>query len=359
MGAANTCSTECGKLLTFCSRSTLTAILFFVSGTSTVGIRAQAVMPAIPVTGAQNEMKAIAQNSIQSTGDYVIGPDDLLNVYVLDVPELSREYRVSNSGTVALPVLAKPLTAAGLTLGQFSEKLSQELLGEGLVSDPHVTASVVQSTLHSVAVTGAVRRPQVYLVLTQTTLLDVLSQAEGLTDDAGSVAVVSRGSIAMRALADSPNHGEKADTFTVNLRRLLETGDPTLNPVIYPGDRITVPRAGVVYVVGAVNKPGRFSMNADGQGMTVLQAIALAEDTKNTASKSLTVILRSDAQAKDGRDRIMVNLKAVLQGKQPDPKLRAEDIVFVPESTGKRALNRGIESIVEAATGVAIYGSHF
>jgi polysaccharide export outer membrane protein len=326
-------------------------------------MHAQAVKSAeIPPGGAQT--KNTKAPGLAGTEDYIIGPDDLLNLYILDVPELSRDYRVTATGTVTLPVLAKPLNAAGLTLSQFSERLSAELKAQGLVSDPHVTLSVVQSRLHSIAITGAVKRPQIYAVFTQTTLLDVLSQAEGLADDAGNIAVVSRGDIGLRASQPgdtprSPQQDQAVDTVTIDLKRLLESGNPSLNLRIYPGDRIMVPRAGVVYVVGAVNKPGGFTMRASSHGMTVLQALALAEDAKTTALQSQTVIIRNDPEAPEGRKQIPVDLKGILRGKSPDPVLQAEDILFIPDSAAKRALHRGIESIVQAATGVAIFSTQF
>jgi len=296
--------------------------------------------------------------------DYLIGADDLLNVYVLDVPELSRDYRVEVTGKITIPVLANPLTAAGLTLSQFSQLLSHELKAQGLVSDPHITVSVDQSRLHTVAITGAVKKPQVYPVFTRTTLLDILSQAEGLAEDAGNTAVIHRGDIGIRAAGAngapvSSQQPQATDSLTIDLKRLLESSDPKLNVNIYPGDRITIPRAGVVYVVGAVNKPGGFTMNASSHGMTVLQALALAQDAKTTAQKSQTVIIRNDAQAPEGRKQIPLDLKAILRGKNPDPVLQAEDILFIPDSGAKRAFNRGIESVVQAATGVAIYGARF
>jgi polysaccharide export outer membrane protein len=309
--------------------------------------------------------KGAIPGGLTEAEDYIIGPDDLLNIYVLDVPELSREYRVSATGTITVPVLANSLNTAGLTLSQFSKLLSQELKAQGLVSDPHITISVGQSSLHTVAITGAVKRPQIYPVLRRTTLLDILSQAEGLADDAGGTAIILRGDIAIRALhlaggtASGSEQIPTGNTLTVDLKRLLESGDPSLNVNIYPGDRITVPPAGIVYVVGAVNKPGGFPMKASTHGMTVLQAIALAEDTKTTALRSRTVILRSDPQAQEGRKQIPVDLKAILRGKSSDPVLQAEDILFVPDSSAKRAFSRGIESVVQAATGVAIYGSRF
>ena len=275
--------------------------------------------------------------------DYLIGADDVLKVFILDVPELSGDYRVSNTGMVTLPVLTTPVSAAGLTLSQFSDSLTKELKAAGLVSDPHVSTSVDTSRLHSVAITGAVKRPQIYSVFTQTTLLDMLSQAEGLADDAAGTAIVSRGE----------------QTTTVDVKRLVETADPKLNMNIYPGDRITVPHAGVVYVVGAVNKPGGFTMRAGARGMTALEALALAEDTKTTALRDETVIIRYDPQSPTGRMQIPVPLKKVLRGKDPDPILRADDILFIPDSAGKRALRRGFEAVVQATTGVAIYSSRF
>jgi polysaccharide export outer membrane protein len=115
-----------------------------------------------------------------------------------------------------------------------------------------------------------------------------------------------------------------------------------------------VPHAGVIYVVGAVNKPGGFTMKPSSHGMTVLQALALAEDTRSTALKDQTVIIRNDAQSPGGRKQIPVELKKVLRGKTPDPVLQADDILFVPDSAGKRALHRSMEAIVQATTGLAI-----
>ena len=325
-------------------------------------LQAQGRGPETPTPEMQKDTTSVETPILAE--DYVIGPDDMLNIYVLDVPELSRDYRVSAAGTITIPVLANPLDAAGSTLSQLSKLLSQELKAQGLVSDPHITLTVQQSRVHSVAIVGAVKRPQVYPLLTRSTLLDMLSQAEGLADDAGNIVIVYRGDISMRASqrtggATHTPEQVQSGTVTIDLKRLFESGDPTLNVSIYPGDRITVPRAGVVYVVGAVNKPGGFTMKASTHGMTVLQALALAEDTKTTAKQNQTVIIRNDPQAPKGRKQIPVDLKSILQGKSPDPVLQAEDILFIPDSGGKRAFNRGIESVVQAATGVAIYGARF
>ncbi len=289
--------------------------------------------------------------------EYLISPDDVLEVYVLDVPELSRQYEVSATGKVTLPLLAAPLPAAGLTLEQFSQLVRQRLQAEGFVSDPRVSTSVRESRAHAVAITGAVHKPQMYRVLGRTTLLDVLSQAEGVAEDAGTVAIIRRGDVAMAALqlrsAETAAPGPRL--VTVDLVRLLQQGDAAANVDVYPGDRIIVPRAGIVYVVGAVNRPGGFPLKTGKQSITVLQALALAEDLKTTAVRDKAVIIHPDAQAGGERRQTPVDLKRLLAGKTRDPALAAEDILFVPDSSSRRVLKRSAEAVLQVATGLAIY----
>ena len=293
-------------------------------------------------------------------GEYIIGPDDVLNISMLDVPELSGEFRVSNTGKVTLPVLSHAVTAAGLTLSQFSTNLENEVKVAGLVSDPHVNTTVNHSRTHSIAITGAVKHPQVYPVFSKTTLHDVISQAEGLSEDASGVAIVERGDIGLQTLQSEQGQPvpDSQKTVTVDLTKLLETGDAKANIPVFPGDRVTVPHAGVVYVVGAVTKPGGFTMRPNGEGMTVLQALALAGDPTPTAIKDRTMILRKDPLAPDGHKQIPVDLKQVFGGKSSDPVLEADDILFVPDSTGKRAFRRGVEAALQVTTGIVIFRSH-
>jgi polysaccharide export outer membrane protein len=316
------------------------------------------LLPALAAAGRAAAQTAAAPASPAPSlpgpnSDLMISPDDVLDVYVMDVPELSRQYRVSPSGTVLLPLLDHPLTAAGKNVSEFSAILAKELSARGLVNNPHITISIASSRLKSVSVTGAVKRPQIYPVFGHTTLLDLLSQAEGLDTGAGSIAVISRGEAGLMA----SKTGERVQT--VDLKKLLDTGDAASNVDIYPGDRVTVPRAGVVYVVGAVNKPGGFTINSTGDGMTVLQAIALAEDLKSTAVSKKAEVIRVDVNAPAGRKQIPLNLSNILAGKAADPVLQANDILFVPDSTSAKALRRGVEAIIQTATGVTIYGSRF
>jgi len=317
-------------------------------------VGASAAQTGDPVSTASADEQRAVSNSAQQ--EYLINPDDLLDLYIVDVPELSRTYRVSPTGQVTLPLLSHPLNAAGLTLDQFASLTTQELKTRRLVTDPQVTVSVKESRTHSVAITGAVKKPQIYFVFGRTTLLDVISQAEGLTEDASSVAYISRGEIAKHLLQTTGQ--PVAEVLTVDLEKLLYTGDQNLNVDIYPGDRVTVAPAGIVYVVGAVNKPGGFPLTASRKRLSVLQAIALAEDMKSTAKANKAMIVRRGPQYPGGREEIPVKLKEVLAGKAPDVPLQVEDILFVPDSPGKKAAIRGVEAAIQVATGVAIYRTY-
>src|SRR6185369_4773761 len=122
----------------------------------------QVQAPVSPPTPSQTISPPTAPQTPIQAPDYLIGTDDVLDVYIIDVPELSRQYRVSGQGTVTVPMLATPVKAAGLTLSQFSGSLTNDLKKAGLVSDPHVNTTVNQSRLHAVAITGSVKRPQIY-----------------------------------------------------------------------------------------------------------------------------------------------------------------------------------------------------
>jgi len=277
--------------------------------------------------------------------DFIIGPDDVLDISVFDVPELSHQYRVDPGGTISVPLIAEPLRAGGLTPVQLADRLATELRERGLVSDPHVSVVPRESRGHSVAITGAVRNPQVYPVLGQTHLLDLLSQAGGLTDSAGSTARITR---AAGNVADS---SASPEIITVDLKKLFDGSDASLNVPIRSGDWINVPQAGVVYIVGAVNHPGVFPLNTSHQQLTVLEALALAQDTKPTAMRSKAMIVRRGQQYPDGRREIPVDLGHLASGKQFDEPLLANDILFVPDGTAKKALRRSAEAAIQIATG--------
>ncbi len=289
--------------------------------------------------------------------DYVVSPEDLLDLYVIDVPEVSRSYRVGSNGYLSLPLLPEPIYAAGLTLGQLSHLIASKFHDTGMVTNAQVSISVLETRLHSVLVTGEVRNPQVYPLYGPTRLLEILVKAGGLTDNAGNDAIVMRGDMGARAdllesaepgAANAPPPGQ---TFTLNIRKLVETGNDTTNILLYPGDRVTVPRAQLIYVLGAVNRPGGYVLDEARQHMTVLKALALAGDVNNIAKRKRITILRREPGAPDEkREQIPVNIKAMVRGQSEDIRMKADDILFVPESAGLKALHASVASAESMAT---------
>lgn len=309
--------------------------------------------------------------------EYRIGPEDLLEISVFEAPELNRQLRVSASGEISLPLLGA-VQAAGLTPKEL-EFVLQELLRRTYMKDPHVGVYVREMESHPVSVFGAVKKPGVYQIRGARTLLEVLSLAEGLADDAGDTVLVMRAAtfqgIANRSereatpqtsgsdqpaatavasaneepVLDSPGEG----SIEINLKSLLESGGTQDNIPVYPGDIVKVTRAGIVYVVGEVKKPGGFVLEHN-ENISVLQALALAEGLTRTASKGNARIIRSDEETGE-RAEIPIDLGRVLAGKAPDPLLKARDIVFVPNSMARSALYRAGEAAISIVSGVIIW----
>ena len=169
--------------------------------------------------------------------DYVIGTGDLLGIDVFDVPELSREVRVNETGYISLPLIPTKIQVAGLTSFQLQDKIAELLQTNGLVSTPQVTVSLKEQRSQPVTVIGAVRTPMVIQAVRQTTLLQALSQAGGIADDAGNMSSCHAPSLHpnRRDPADSNSApdaeavGNGPQTFTINLGDLLESGDSRFN----------------------------------------------------------------------------------------------------------------------------------
>lgn len=291
-------------------------------------------------------------------GDYVIGGGDLLHIEVFDVPELSRDVRVGELGYISLPLIPVKVRAGGLTAFQLEEKLAELLQVNGLVSHPQVTVFVRDPRSQPITVIGAVKKPMVYQVLHQPTLLEVISEAGGISEDAGSTVIITRAGNQTAASDTGGSDGNGVagvapQTITVNLNDLLESGDPKFNILLMGGDVVSVPHAGIVYVVGAVNKPGGFVLQNDREQMTTLKMLALAGGLTGSARPRQAVILRNTLEASQ-RKEVAVDLTKVMARKAEDVRLLPSDILFVPDSAGRKALRRTGEALVGLTSGVAL-----
>jgi polysaccharide biosynthesis/export protein len=307
----------------------------------------------------------------RQAGDYRIGPQDLLEINIFEAPELNRNVRVSENGEVSLPLLGG-IRVVQLTARELENNLAARL--REFLKDPHVSVMVREIESHPISVIGEVNKPGVFQVRGSKTLLEMLSMAQGLAPEAGDEVLVMRSAgfrrEATNSIAGGDDQGAPAvatndsskrnsdeqansDTVAINLRHLLNSRDPKFNVPVYAGDIVKVTRAGIVYVVGAVKRPGGFTVKGSEQ-MSLLKAIALAEGLSSTSSKGRTRVIRTE-EASGKRTEIPVDVGKILEGKSPDMNLQAADIVFIPNSAGKTALYKGTEAIVATASGLVIF----
>ena len=165
---------------------------------------------------------------------------------------------------------------------------------------------------------GSIKAPQVIQSLRPMSILEVLSACGGITEEAGSTLFVTR-----KVPADRPDKygwGERRSaapqTFTIDLWDLLNSPIPKDNIMVIGGDIVTVPRAGIFYVVGAVTHPGGFILSNDADQMTALKALALASGVTSTSKANEAVIVRKDPVTGISKE-IPVDLKKLLERKGP------------------------------------------
>ncbi len=291
--------------------------------------------------------------------DTTVGSGDLLHIDVFDVPELSCDVRVTDSGDISFPLIPAPIPVAGLTPFALQSKMQQLLIENGLVSHPQVSVFIKEQYSQPVNVIGAVGHPIVYQVMGPTNLLQVLAAAGGISDDAGSVVIVTRpvrdDTPREKPASASTGPYTNDQKITIRIQDLLESGDSIYNIPIYGGDTVTVPHAGIVYVLGSgVAQPGGYVLQGHGQQVTVLRALALAHGLTSFAKANSAVILRNNPLT-GHRDEIPARLKQIEKHKSEDIPLKSNDILYVPDSAGKKALARGAQAALGVGTGVAIY----
>jgi len=212
------------------------------------------------------------------------------------------------------------------------------LVAQGMLLHPLVSVLVISYAGQDVSVLGEVVRPGVYPFTMHHRLLDLISAASGLAPTAGRLV----------------NVFHRDDARTPHPVVLDPSGTDTAsdhNPELVPGDTVQVSRAGLVYVVGDVLRPGGFPVDP-AQGLTVVQAISLAWGPSQNASMANALLIR---EQKGGRTITTLNLKRMLHGQEPDQPVRDHDILYVPDSAAKNLWNRTMESAIQSAIGVTIY----
>jgi len=290
-----------------------------------------------------------------------IGSGDLLHIDVFDVPELSRDVRVSDTGDITYPLVPGKIVTVGLTSYQLEQKLAQLLIENGLVSHPQVSVFVKEQNSQPVTLVGAVQKPMVYQVIRPTTLLELLAEAGGVTDVAGSDVIVTRPAASTdKKAVNNDLKGVTLDTssdtqtITIRLQDLLESGNPAYNIFVYGGDTVSVPRAGIVYVMGGgISQPGGYILQSHGEQITVLKAVALAHGMTGFAKGDQAVIMRKNSDTGQ-KDMIPVQIKKIENRKADDLPMQSNDILYIPDSLGLKILAKGGEAVIAGAS-IAIY----
>jgi polysaccharide export outer membrane protein len=263
----------------------------------------------------------------------VIGPGDDLDVTVYGAPDLSEHTRVSADGNISIPLIGY-VRIAGLSSSEAEGAIEAKLRQDNIVNDPQVLVYVKEYSSSGISVTGEVAKPGFYSALGPHRLFDVLQAAGGPTDKAANKVLIShRGQEDATTLTISKDSAEIAAS----------------NVELQPGDTVVVPKAGIVYVLGEVTRPGGYVLNSTG-GITVLQVVAAAGGPTHLASAGKTRLLH---RSENGFQEQGVDLKKLLRGKSQDVSVRDQDILFVPSSAIKEALNAG--ALVASASTAAIY----
>jgi polysaccharide export outer membrane protein len=255
------------------------------------------------------------QGQTPAVNDYKIGTKDLLEIRVFELPELNQTVRVAEDGSVSLALIGK-VAVAGLT-SQELEKSLASILDQKYTKGAHVTVFIRE--YQKVAVMGAVGKPGSYELVGPTTILQVISQAGGVTAEAMKEIYVFR---------QGPD-GQKT-RIVINLEDLIIKGDQNFNIDLQPNDVVNIPvdRTLTVYVYGEVKSPGAIQFKQS-QKFTLLQAIAQAGGPTEYAAKSRVTIKRKTGGT--GKEmKIPVNLKDIISGKTSDILLEEGDVIIIP-----------------------------
>jgi len=256
-----------------------------------------------------------------------------VEVAVYGAPDLSVHSRVSADGNISMPLIGY-VRLAGLSSSQAEGAIEDRLRQHDVLNNPQVSVYIKEYTGSGISVTGEVARPGVYSVVGPHRLFDILQDAGGLTEKAADSVIISHTGSDNPITVELPNNPEALSRLNVQL---------------LPGDTVVVPKAGIVYVLGSVVKPGGYVLNA-ASGLTLLRVIAAAGGPVETAALGRAKMLR---RTQDGLQELPLPLKKLLSAKVADIPVQADDIIYIPNSHLKEMLNAG--ALATSAGTAAIY----
>jgi polysaccharide export outer membrane protein len=283
----------------------------------------------LPIMRAQTAPQGARTGDVQPPGATTIGPGDLIDISVFDVPELILKTRVDSNGMVSLPLIGD-MKFEGMTVSEAQKAITNELVRQELVLQPAVSVFIEEYATKGITVYGEVGTPGIYQLFGPHRLYDAISAAGGLTAKSGQMVTILR-------------DGQKDREQVIDLSSDVALDQK--NVPVFPGDTVVVSKAGVVYVLGEVNKPGAFMLE-NNTSISLMKAIALAGSTTKTSSWKHVVIVRKSTE---GTVQMEVSLDKIYHAKAGDIPLKPEDVIFVPSSNLKVYGPMGIQAAIQAA----------
>lgn len=318
----------------------VTAAVLIVFGTSGV---AQMAGSAQGGASSRTPSNSLVRNSglgavPEDFAKMLLAPGFMVGLNVLDDPDYSGSFRIDESGNIAVPILGS-IHIAGETTSEARVQIQKKLVDDKILKDPQVELTVLEYTQSEVTIIGEVANPGKHPLLSPHKLVDVLALAGGTTITAGNEVLITPGTAGGKPIL--VHYSKATDPQKVE------------DVIVHPGDTVQVKRAGIVYVLGAVNRPGGYVMQEEGT-LNVLQAISLANGTSPLSSIKTIYLLRRN---QDGTVvYVALPFKKITRGKSADVQLHATDILFVPTS-GFKLFYADTQYLINTAASASIYAA--
>lgn len=304
--------------------------------------------------GLAEDDNARLLNNPNGPAQYSLGPGDQISIHVQDLDEVSEKpVRIDPAGDIDLPLIGR-LHVSGMSIEQLRTALVEQL--SKYVNSPKVAINILDYHSQPVSVIGAVANPGIHQLQSPKRLLDVISMAGGLRQDAGAKLTVTR-QINWGILPLPNAHTDTSGQFSiaeVSVESLTTSKSPVENIFVRPNDTISIPKAEIIYVLGQVKKAGGFPLNSR-DSISLLKALALAEGLDRDASPKHARIMRASARDGANLNELPVDVQQILDGRAPDMQLRADDVLFIPDNVTRSATRRALEAALQIGTGVVIY----
>jgi polysaccharide biosynthesis/export protein len=296
-----------------------------------------------PMAGIAQQTDSAASNAVPPSSNAApplrIGPGDLVEVTMFENPDLSGHYRVDQDGDIAVALIGH-LHVAGMTANEAAAAIEKRFVDEQILlpAGAHATVFIAEYATQGITINGEVKTPGVYPALGIRKLNDVVVAAGGVTPAASSKVIVVR--------KDDPGNSITVDYNPEALK-------PVITDIqIFPGDSIFVPRAGIVYVVGNVQKTGGFVLDGR-QQLTVEEALALAGGNKNSPDLKRVQLVRT---LDDGRkEAVTIPVNQIIKGRAPDVAMKDGDILYVPTSNVRLVTLQAITDMVGIGSGLVLF----